>query len=56
MIQHIKDTKSKELDTVYFDDINELVSSKEEAFLVTNWYLRYFSTKEAAEKYISKFN
>lgn len=55
MIQHIKDTKSKELENVLFDDIDDLVSSKEEAFLVINWYFRYFSTKEAAEKYISKF-
>jgi hypothetical protein len=51
MIQHIEDTKTKDLSGVYFEDIDALVSSKKEAWLVNNFLFRYFSTERAAEAY-----
>lgn len=48
MILEITDTKSNELKGVIFEDKNELVSSKDKAWLVNTFLLRYFSTKEKA--------
>lgn len=52
MIRHIEDTNS--IEGVYFEDIDALVSSKSEAWLIVKFYYYYFSTKEAAEKFLSK--
>lgn len=54
MIKHIKNTKTSELGDVYFEDINELVSSKEQAWLVNGFLFRYYSTEEAAKAYMNK--
>jgi hypothetical protein len=56
MITHIKNTQTQDLKGVYFEDINDLVSNKPEAWLVNGWYFRYCSTKEAAEEQSKKQN
>lgn len=45
-----KVTNTKHLHDVYFEDINEVVSCKEEAYLVQVWYYYFFSTLEAAQE------
>lgn len=50
MITHIKNTQTADLKGAFFEDIDELVSNKPEAWLVNGWYFRYCSTKEAAEE------
>ena len=54
MIFHVPDTKIPELRGVYFEDIDELVSNKDEAWLVNAWLLKYYSTKSAAETFNSR--
>lgn len=49
MIRKVKDTSADFLKGVYFEDINELVSNKPEAFLVQSFYFFYYSTAEAAK-------
>lgn len=48
MIQHI--TNTKRLHDVYFEDIDALVSSKEECYLVNAFRFYYFSTPDAAKE------
>lgn len=51
MVQHINNTQTPDLAGVYFEDIDALVSSQKEAWLVNNFLFRYFSTEAAAEAY-----
>jgi len=51
MIEHITDTKTADLNGVYFEDIDALVSDKKEAWLVYTFLYYYFSTECAAEKF-----
>lgn len=53
MIQHIENTKTADLAGVYFDDIDALVSSKKEAWLVYTFLWHYFSTETAAQAFIN---
>ena len=48
MIELIKNTKRDHLEGVYFEDIDDLVSSKDKAWLVYTLLFRYFSTEKAA--------
>ena len=54
MVQHIENTKTPALNGVYFDDIEELVSSRSEAWLVYSFLWYYFSTKDAALAFIGR--
>lgn len=54
MIQHIEDTQTADLSGVYFEDIDALVSSKNEAWFVNNFLFLYFSKESAAEAYSFK--
>ncbi len=54
MVTHVINTKETNLRGVYFEDIDALVSSKNEAWLVNAFLFRYYSTKSAALKYNSK--
>ena len=54
MIQHIKQTQAEHLKGVYFEDIDALVSTQSEAWLVNAFYFKYFSTWEAAEAFNRK--
>jgi len=47
MIQLIKNTKRDHLEGVYFEDIDDLVSSKDKAWLLP-FLRKYFSTEKAA--------
>lgn len=51
MIQHICSTDTEDLEGVYFEDVDALVSSKTEAWLVYNGRYFYFSTESAAEAF-----
>ncbi|MBB1290989.1 MULTISPECIES: hypothetical protein [unclassified Pseudoalteromonas] len=48
MIFLISDTKRKELKNVVFEDIKADVSSKDQAWEVNTFLIRYFSTEKAA--------
>lgn len=48
MIHKVTDTS--ELKDVYFEDIDALVGSQDEAFLVYTFYFYYYSTLEAAQE------
>jgi len=50
MIEKISNTKTYDLDGVYFEDIDEKVSSKDVCYLITAFKFYYFSTLEAAEE------
>lgn len=52
LITHITNTKTSELHDVYFEDIDALVSSKKEAWLVYTFLWRYFSTEKAAQAFV----
>lgn len=56
MIQKINKTNAAFLKGVYFEDINALVSSKDEAYLVRSFYFFYFSTLEAAKEKSTSLN
>jgi len=47
MIHTVKNTKG--LHDVYFEDIDEFVSSKNECYMINIFLLFYFSTLEAAK-------
>lgn len=53
MIFLISDTKRKELKGVVFEDIKADVSSKDQAWEVNNFLIRYFSTEKAAVAWCS---
>ncbi len=53
MIFLISDTKRKELKNVYFEDIKADVSSKDQAWEVNCFLVRYFSTEKAAVSFCS---
>lgn len=53
LVTHITNTATRNLRGVYFEDIGVLVSSKSEAWLVSGFLFRYYSSKEAALKYLS---
>ncbi|MFT7565862.1 MAG: hypothetical protein ACI846_000148 [Pseudoalteromonas distincta] len=48
MIHKINNTK--ELNDTYFEDIDALVSSQDEAYLINTFYFFYYSTLESAKK------
>lgn len=50
----VSNTKTKELRDVVFEDVNELVSSQDEAWCLYNFLWRYFTTREAAEKWLGR--
>lgn len=54
MIQHIQNTQTTDLNGVYFEDIDALVSSQEDAWLVYKFFWYYFSTKKAAESFVER--
>lgn len=54
MIFLISDTKRKELKNVVFEDIKADVSSKDQAWEVNNFLIRYFSTEKAAVSFCSE--
>lgn len=54
MIKCIQDTSLHyDLRGVYFEDSCDLVTSQKEAYLVYNWYSRYFKTYQHAEEFLS---
>lgn len=53
LVTHITNTATPNLRGVYFEDIGDLVSNKSEAWLVGGFLFKYYSTKEAALKYLA---
>lgn len=49
-IQHITDTQTPDLQGVYFEDIDALVSERKEAWLVDIFLLKYYSSEQAAKE------
>jgi hypothetical protein len=44
-----KITNTKALHDIYFEDIDDVVSSKKECYLINPWVFFYFSTLKAAK-------
>lgn len=49
MINHITDTKTKDLEGVYLEDSDELVSSKKEVWLILSFKYKYYGKQENAQ-------